>query len=371
VHAVAKKLRKEKNKIADLKVVTDPEQAAAEAGLRYVDDDRPGYTRKRNGEDFEFFDTDGKLIEDEQRVLRIKRLAIPPAWTDVWICPSANGHIQATGRDARRRKQYRYHERWREVRDENKYEKMVLFGRALPKIRKRLDEDLGLPGLPRNKVLATVVQLLERTFIRVGNEEYARENKSFGLTTMRDQHVEIKGSKMKFRFRGKSGIRHEVDVTDRRIARIVSKLQDLPGQELFQYLDDDGEVRDVTSQDVNDYLREITSEEFSAKDFRTWAGTVLAAIALRAVGAFETKKQAKANIKTAIAAVSKLLGNTPAICRKCYVHPAVLEIYLSGEAIEGMKQITKDALENDTIDLHEGEAAILKFLQARLEKKAA
>jgi len=257
------------------------------------------------------------------------------------------------------------------VRDENKYEKMVLFGRALPKIRKRLDEDLGLPGLPRNKVLATVVQLLERTFIRVGNEEYARENKSFGLTTMRDQHVEIKGSKMKFRFRGKSGIRHEVDVTDRRIARIVSKLQDLPGQELFQYLDDDGEVRDVTSQDVNDYLREITSEEFSAKDFRTWAGTVLAAIALRAVGAFETKKQAKANIKTAIAAVSKLLGNTPAICRKCYVHPAVLETYLSGEAIEGMKQITKDALENDTIDLHEGEAAILKFLQARLEKKAA
>jgi DNA topoisomerase I len=371
VHAVAKKLRKEKAKIADLKVVTDPVEAAAEAGLRYVSDDQPGYTRKRKGDEFQFFDTDGKLIEDEQRNLRIKRLAIPPAWTDVWICPSPNGHIQATGRDARRRKQYRYHERWREVRDENKYEKMLLFGQALPKIRKRVEADLSLPGLQRNRVLAAVVQLLERTFIRVGNEEYARDNKSFGLTTMRDQHVEVKGSKLQFRFRGKSGIRHEVDVTDRRIAKIVSKLQDLPGQELFQYVDENDEVRDITSQDVNDYLREITNEDFTAKDFRTWAGTVMAAIALQAVGAFETKKQAKANIKNAIGAVSKMLGNTPAICRKCYIHPAILETYLSGNAIEGMKQQTKDALENEAIDLRDGEAAILKFLQARLEKKAA
>ena len=371
MHAVAKKLRKEKDKIDDLKVVTDAMEAAADAGLRYVSDDQPGYSRKRKGDDFEYFDAQGKPIEDEQRVLRIKRLAIPPAWTDVWICPSANGHIQATGRDARHRKQYRYHERWREVRDENKYEKMVLFGRALPKIRKRVDEDLSVPGLPRNKVLATVVQLLERTFIRVGNEEYARDNKSFGLTTMRDQHVEVKGSKMRFRFRGKSGIQHDVDVTDRRIARTISKLQDLPGQELFQYVDEEEKVCDVTSQDVNDYLREITNEDFSAKDFRTWAGTVMAAIALQAVGGFETKKQAKANIKDAIGAVSKMLGNTPAICRKCYVHPAVLETYLSGNAIEGLKQKTKDALESDAIDLREGEAAILKFLQARLEKKAA
>ena len=371
MHAVAKKVRNGKARISDLKVVTDPAEAAAEAGLRYVSDDQPGYSRKRNGDDFDYFSTQGKRIEDEQRLLRIKRLAIPPAWTDVWICPSSNGHIQATGRDARRRKQYRYHDRWREVRDENKYEKMVLFGHALPKIRKRIEQDLALSGLPRNKVLATVVQLLERTFIRVGNEEYARENKSFGLTTMRDQHVEVKGSKLRFRFRGKSGIRHEVDVTDRRIARIVSKLQDLPGQELFQYVDDDGEVRDVTSQDVNDYLREITNEEFSAKDFRTWAGTVLAAIALQAVGGFETKKQAKANIKDAIGAVSKLLGNTPAICRKCYIHPAVLETYLSGNAIEGLKQRTQDTLQSEAIDLREGEAAILKFLQARLEKKAA
>jgi DNA topoisomerase-1 len=368
---VATELRKEKAKIAELTVVSDPEKAAAEAGLRYVSDDQPGYSRKRKGEDFEFFDTEGKRIEDEQRTLRIKRLAIPPAWTDVWICPSPNCHIQATGRDARRRKQYRYHERWREVRDENKYEKMVLFGQAISKIRKRVDADLSLPGLPRTKILATVVQLLERTFIRVGNEEYARDNKSFGLTTMRDQHVEVKGSKLRFRFRGKSGIRHEVDVTDRRMAKIVAKLQDLPGQELFQYVDEEGEIHDITSQDVNDYLHEITNEDFTAKDFRTWAGTVMAAIALQAVGGFETKKQAKANIKNAISAVSKLLGNTPAICRKCYVHPAVLETYLSGNAIEGLKQRTKDALESEAIDLREGEAAILKFLQTRLEKKAA
>ena len=371
MHAVGKKLGREKSKIADLKLVTDPAEAAAEAGLRYVSDEQPGYSRKRKGDDFEYFDMEGKAIEDEQRLLRIKRLAIPPAWADVWICPSPNGHIQATGRDARRRKQYIYHERWRDVRDENKYGKMVLFGQALPKIRKRIEEDLSRRGLPRNKVLATVVHLLERTFIRVGNEEYARDNKSFGLTTMRDQHVEVNGSKLRFRFRGKSGIHHEVDVTDRRIAKIISKLQDIPGQELFQYVDEDGEVHDLTSQDVNDYLREITGEDFTAKDFRTWAGTVMAAIALQAVGAFETKKQAKANIKTAISAVSKILGNTPAICRKCYVHPAVLETYLSGTSIEGLKQKTKETLESETIDLREGEAAILKFLQARLEQKAA
>src|SRR5205085_2688493 len=238
----------------------------------------------------------------------------------------------------RRRKQYLYHERWREVRDENKYDRMIAFGKALPKIRKRVARDLKLPGLPQKKVLATVVELLERTFIRVGNEEYARDNKSFGLTTMRDRHVDVKGSKLRFRFRGKSGIMHEVDVTDRRIAKTISKLQDLPGQELFQYENDDGELRDVTSQEVNAYLKEITGEDFTAKDFRTWAGTVLAAIALNAVGEFETKKQAKTNIKNAISAVSKILGNTPAICRKCYVHPAVLETYLDGNSIEGLKK---------------------------------
>src|SRR5213593_1060727 len=249
--------------------------AAAEAGLRYVTDNSPGYGRKANGEHFKYLDTHGKPIRDEERLLRIKRLAIPPAWTDVWICPSPAGHIQATGRDARRRKQYRYHERWREIRDENKYDRLVNFGKALPKIRRRLKKDLALSGLPREKVLATIVQLLERSLIRIGNEEYARENKSFGLTTMQDRHVDVKGSKLRFRFRGKSGRQHEVDVTDRRIARIVMKLQDLAGQSLFQYLDDEGNARDITSQDVNEYLREITGEDFTAKDFRTWAGTVL------------------------------------------------------------------------------------------------
>jgi DNA topoisomerase-1 len=371
VHARAKKIRKGKKKIAGLKIVTEAAEAAEDAGLRYVSDDQPGYSRKVKGEGFEYFDTEGKPVRDEQRLLRIARLAIPPAWTDVWICPSPNGHIQGTGRDARGRKQYLYHERWREVRDENKYDRILMFAETLPKIRKRVRKDLALPGLPRNKILATVVQLLERTFIRVGNQEYARENKSFGLTTMQDRHVDVKGSKMRFRFRGKSGRMHDVDVSDRRIAKTILKLQDLPGQHLFQYVDEDGKVCDLTSQDVNDYLREITGEDFTAKDFRTWAGTMLSGIALNAIGAFETKKQAEANIKDAISAVAKILGNTPAICRKCYVHPAVLETYLDGNSIEGLKQKTEEALEKEDVDLRADEAAILKFLQARLAKKAS
>ncbi|HST29259.1 MAG TPA: DNA topoisomerase IB [Chthoniobacterales bacterium] len=353
------------------KLVAEAIEAAEEAGLRYVSDDRPGYTRKTKGDNFEYFDTEQKPITDEQRLLRIKRLAIPPAWTDVWVCPAPNCHIQSTGRDARGRKQYLYHERWREIRDENKYDRMISFGKALPKIRRRIAKDLKLPGLPRNKVLATVVQLLERTFIRIGNEEYARDNKSFGLTTMKDRHVEVKGSKLRFRFRGKSGKDHEVDVSDRRIARIVSKLQDLPGQDLFKYVDDSGEVRDITSQDVNEYLREITGDDFSAKDFRTLAGTVLTAVALNAQEKFENNKQAKANIKSAIGAVSKILGNTPAICRKCYVHPEIFDSYLSRRSIDGLKQMTEEALEKEDIDLRSSEAAVLKFLESRLAKKAA
>src|SRR6516162_2851628 len=257
------------------------------------------------------------------------------------------------------------------VRDENKYDRMIGFGKALPKIRRRVARDLKLPGLPQNKVLATVVQLLERTFIRIDNEEYARENKSFGLTTMKDRHVEVKGSELRFRFRGKSGREHEVDVTDRHIAKIISKLQDLPGQDLFQYIDEDGKVGDITSQDVNEYLREISGEDFSAKDFRTLAGTVLTAIALNAQEKFQTRKQAKANIKTAIGAVSKILGNTPAICRKCYVHPAIFENYLDQKSIDGLKQMTEDALEKEDVDLRSSENAVLKFLESRLAKKAA
>jgi DNA topoisomerase I len=348
-------------KLAETDFASESAEAAKEAGLRYVSDDRPGYTRKANNGDFEYLDTEGKGIRDEQRLLRIKRLVIPPAWTDVWICPSPTGHIQATGRDARGRKQYLYHERWREFRDENKFGRLAEFAKALPRIRRRVAQDLKLPALPRQKVLAAIVGLLERTFIRIGNKEYARENKSFGLTTMENRHVRVKGAQLRFRFRGKSGRQHEVDVTDRRIAKIVSKCQDLPGQDLFQYVDHNGEVRDVASQDVNDYLREITGEDFTAKDFRTWGGTVLAAIALGTQQKFETQKQAKAQIKTAISAVAQLLGNTPAICRNCYVHPAVLEAYLNGMQSIGLAE----AIRSPNLNVRAVERAILKFLDAR------
>ena len=364
-------LAAEKAKIAELDPVTDPAEAAAEAGLRYVSDDSAGYTRKLKGEEFEYFDTSGKLITDETRLLRIKRLAIPPAYTDVWICPSPNGHLQATGRDARGRKQYRYHEKWRDARDETKYDRMLIFGAALPKIRKRVEADLALAGLPKEKVLATIISIMERTFIRVGNEEYARTNQSYGLTTMRNKHVDVKGTKVQFKFRGKSGVAHAVDIADRRLARIVKKVQDLPGQQLFAYLCDDGTTRDITSQDVNDYLREITGEDFTAKDFRTWAGTVLAAVALNTLDPSETKGAAKKNVKTAISAVAKILGNTPAVCRKCYVHPAVLETYLSGNMIEGLKRKTEEALAQNLPDLRSVEAAVMSFLQQRLAQAKA
>lgn len=343
-------------------VAADSAEAAKEAGLYYVSDVSPGYTRKANNGEFEYLDTDGKRIRDRQRLLRIKQLAIPPAWKDVWICASTNGHLQATGRDARRRKQYRYHERWRELRDENKFARLADFAKALPQIRKRVAHDIKLRGLPQAKVLATVVRLLARTLIRIGNDEYARENKSFGLTTIKDRHVTVRGEHLRFRFRGKSGRQHEVDIRDAQVAKIISKLQDLPGQELFQYIDDAGEVRDVRSQDVNDYLREITSEDFTAKDFRTWAGTLLSALALNVQGEFETKKQAKANIKTAICAVAELLGNTPAICRKCYVHPAVLETYLANSRIPALGEAMQ---KSGSFQLRLAETAVLRFLRSK------
>ena len=247
---------------------------------------------------------------------------------------------------------------------------MLVFGAALPKIRERVEADLALPGLPKNKVLATIVSIMERTFIRVGNEEYARTNHSYGLTTMRNKHVAVNGAKVQFNFRGKSGVEHQIAVADRRLARIVKKVQDLPGQELFGYVNDEGEVHSLSSQDVNDYLREITGEEFTAKDFRTWAGTVLAAVALHAVDAFENKTQAKKNVKTAVTAVAKILGNTPTVCRKCYVHPAVLETYLSGGMIEGLKRKAEEAIERNAPDLRSVEAAVMRFLQQRLTAAA-
>jgi len=342
--------------------VSNPAAAANDAGLYYVNDNRLGYTRRPNGNGFGYLDTEAKRIRDKQRLLRIKRLAIPPAWTDVWICSSPNGHLQATGRDARGRKQYLYHNRWREVRDENKFGRLADFAKVLPKIRRRVARDIRLADLPREKVLATVVRLLERTLIRIGNEEYARENKSFGLTTIKNRHVTVKGAHLRFRFRGKSGRQHEVDMTDRRIAKIVSKCQDLPGQDLFQYVSDEGEVRNITSQDVNDYLRQISGNDFTAKDFRTWAGTLLTAIGLSVQPNFESKKRAKANINNAVSAAAEVLGNTPAICRKCYVHPAVIEAYLNGMLIAGLTSARKSA---GRWDLRAAEKAVLKFLRAQ------
>ena len=303
-------------------------ESAKAARLRYVTDEMPGIRREKHGEHFSYIAPDGSKIDDESELARIKSLAVPPAYTDVWICPIANGHIQATARDARGRKQYRYHKRWRETRDENKYERMLAFAQALPKIRKRIEADLALPGLPRDKVLATIVQLLETTAIRVGNDEYAKENNSFGLTTLRNKHAKVNGSTVRFAFRGKSGVRHALDLRDRRLARIIRQCQDLPGQQLFEYVDDDGATRAIDSSDVNDYIREISGEEFSAKDFRTWVGTVTCAMLLTGETVEETQTDRKKRVTAVIKDVAKRLGNTPAICRKCYVHPAIVDTYL-------------------------------------------
>jgi DNA topoisomerase-1 len=348
---------------------TDPPAAAKAAGLRYVNDNKPGIRRERVGEGFRYFDAKGEPVEDEDVLRRIKSLAIPPAWVDVWICPHETGHLQATGRDARGRKQYRYHAKWREVRDEVKYERMIKFGQALPAIRREVDRALGLPGLPREKVLATIVYLLEHTMMRIGNEEYARTNKSFGLTTLRRRHVRIDGSDVEFRFRGKSGVYHKVHVHDRRLARIIQRTRDLPGQELFEYVDDDGETRTVDSSDVNDYLRTITGEDYTAKDFRTWSGTVLAALALQQFEKFDSQAQAKKNVVQAIEAVAEMLGNTPSVCRKCYVHPAVLNSYLEGSVMEMMRERVEEEL--DEHSLRPEEEAVLRMLQQRLANEEA
>jgi DNA topoisomerase-1 len=349
-------------------VITDPVESAKAAGLRYVSDESPGIRRKRSGKGFTYLDTQGRTIRDQTTLDRIRALAIPPAWEDVWICPSPQGHIQATARDAKGRKQYRYHTRWREVRDETKYSRMLEFAHALPKIRRRVKADLKLPEIPREKILATIVRLLETTFIRVGNEEYARTNKSFGLTTMRTRHVDVSGSTLKFQFRGKSGKHHSITLTDPRIAKIIKRCQDLPGQELFQYLDEAGETQTINSADVNGYLREIAEEDFTAKDFRTWAGTILAACALVAFEESDSETQAKKNIVAAIQEVADHLGNTPAVCRKCYVHPAILEAYMEGELPESLKQ--KNGRQTiPLVNLSSEEKALMKFLKQRLKAK--
>lgn len=309
-------------------IPSDPIESAEVVGLKYVTDEMPGITRKKSGKSFAYFDKKGDRIRDEKTIQRINSLAIPPAYKDVWICPLENGHLQATGRDAKGRKQYRYHPLWRSIRDQNKFSRMLAFSQALPDIRRRLEQDLALPGLPKQKVLATVLKLMELTRIRVGNEEYAKTNNSYGLTTLQDDHVNVSGSKIQFQFRGKSGVDHEIEVSDKQLAKIVKRCQDLPGQELFQYLDDNKQAQDITSSDVNDYLREITGQDFTAKDFRTWAGTVLAVSHLAEIGKFTSQTAAKKNITQAIKSVASYLGNRPATCRKYYVHPNVLESYL-------------------------------------------
>ena len=344
----------------------DPLESAKTAGLKYVDDREPGIHRRRSGKGFRYVSPAGKAIRDPKTLARIKALAIPPAWEDVWICCDPDGHLQATGRDSRRRKQYRYHPRWREVRDEAKYDRLLAFAQVLPRLRRRIRRDLKRKGLPREKALAAVVQLLESTLIRVGNSEYAQANDSFGLTTLRNRHAQVNGSKIRFSFRGKSGVRREVEFHDPRLAKIVRQCQDLPGQELFGYLDDDGQPRDIGSIDVNEYLREVTGQEFTAKDFRTWAGTALAAQALREFEDFDSQAAAKRNITQAIERVAARLGNTKAVCRKCYIHPVVFDAYLDRSLVEVLQQRTEEELKTALPGLPAEEAAVLALLQQRM-----
>ncbi|CAN7573283.1 DNA topoisomerase IB [Caballeronia sp. LjRoot34] len=331
-------------------------------GLRYVDDSRPGYTRTWKNGAFVYFNTQGNPLSDDADIKRINALAIPPAYTNVWICPDSRGHLQATGRDARGRKQYRYHPHWRETRDATKYERMLAFGAVLPKLRARVTRDLDLEGMPRDKVLATVVKLLDTTLIRVGSEEYARENKSYGLTTLRKKHLSVKSGTLRFQFRGKSGIEHDVSVSDPRIARIIKRCMDLPGHDLFQYLDANGERHTVSSSDINDYLHDITGADFTAKDYRTWAGSVFALAALRKL-AWETVTEARKHVVGTIKEVSKILRNTPAVCRKCYVHPAVIEAFEAGELTDELPPSRRSGLKTD-------ETLLAIFLEKDAKRRA-
>jgi DNA topoisomerase-1 len=349
-----------KNKVATL---TDPVVAAKAAGLCYVSDDMPGIYRKKAGKGFSYVDAEGRPVRDPETLERIKSLGIPPAYTDVWICALPNGHLQATGLDARRRKQYRYHPEWRAVRDETKYAKMIAFGAMLPHIRKQVEADLRKQGLPKEKVLASLVRLLEATRIRVGNEEYAKANKSYGLTTFKNKHVAVEGNQLTFKFRGKSGKFHAISLQDKRIARIVCRLQDLPGQDLFQYLDDQGETQTLTSSDVNTYIQSIAGEEFTAKDFRTWAGSVSACQSLLECERCDSESQAKRMVAGVIKSVAERLGNTPAICRKCYVHPAIVEEFISGHLHDACKSLAKSA--RSMKELLPEEALLVAFLKAR------
>ncbi len=348
--------------------VADLKAAAKAARLRYVSDRTPGLRRVRSGSGFSYRHPDGSTVTDEETLARIRKLAIPPAYEDVWICRIPNGHLQAVGRDARGRKQYRYHPRWREVRDTAKFHKMLSFGRLLPQIRRQVDHDLSRRGLPREKVLAAVVRLLETTLMRVGNEEYARTNHSYGLTTLRNRHVKVEGgSRIRFDFRGKHGTEHHIDLRSKRLASIVRRCQELPGQELFHYLDESGAPREIASEDVNDYLHAITGEDVTAKDFRTWAATNLAALALREQDASGSQRATKRVMLRAVEAVARLLGNTPAICRKCYIHPAIFDGYLDGSLGSALQPVASVRAAGPH-ELKAEEVAVLEFLDRRLRR---
>ena len=349
--------------------IVDPKDAAQSVGLRYISDARPGIRRRKTGTGFTYTRADGSKLSDPDVLKRIKALVIPPAWADVWISPFADGHLQATGRDAKGRKQYRYHALFREVRESTKYEHVVAFADELPAIRKKVHEHMGRRGLPREKVLATVIHLLETTLIRIGNEDYAKQNNSYGLTTLKNRHVAVDGNEIRFRFTGKSGKQWSLRVRDRRVAKIIKACQDLPGQELLQYVDEAGDCQDVTSSDVNAYLKEITGKDITAKDFRTWSGTVLAAMALNEIESFDSAAQAKRNLRAAIEKVAARLGNTPTICRKCYVHPEVLNCYMDGNLVLELKSKAESELRGDVQNLKPEEAAVLALLRGRLAKE--
>lgn len=341
----------------------DSRTLARKGGLRYVSDQSKGFIRRKQGKRFIYFDLDGARVNDEAELARIRKLAIPPAYKNVWICPTAKGHLQATGVDARGRKQYRYHAEWHRLRDVTKFHRMVSFGEALPAIRETIKRHMGQRGLGREKVLASVVALLERTLIRVGNEEYARANKSYGLTTLTSEHVELNGATIRFMFTGKAGKTWNLKLVDRRIAKIVRACDELSGQELFKYPDARGHIRDVTSGDVNQYLRDISGESFTAKDFRTWNATVMAAGALLAFAPFTTVAEAKKNVSAAIDAVAQRLGNTPAICRKCYVHPQILTAYMDGELSPERLGVGDTAPQKPEGGLSPQERGVLTFLK--------
>ncbi len=342
--------------------------SAHAAGLRYVTDAMPGIQRRRHGRGFSYIDPGGAVIRDRATIRRLRSLVIPPAWTDVWICPLPDGHLQVTARDGRGRKQYRYHPAFRDHRDQTKFERMFALSDVLWKIRVRVEQDVALPGLTRSKVMATVVWLLEQTLIRIGTQEYAKANKSFGLTTLRRRHVEVEGWKLRFQFRGKSGKVHTVAITDRRIARIVQRCQELPGEELLQYLDDAGNRQIVQAEDVNAYLREITGEEITAKDFRTWAGTMLAAESLRAMGPARTRRDAERNVVRAIDETAARLGNTRSVCRKYYIHPVLIAAYLEGEVLPPSPERTWSERKPGVATLRRHEMEVLAFLKERLER---